>query len=258
VTGPDQPRGLKSDSVLAMTGFDVIQEFPAAMADRAGAWQFLRGFAETWRSALTDSDGFSEADLDAAEARLGLRLPAALREAYQLFGRRADLTSLQDTLLEPADLHLDDQVLVFRVENQAVAAWGIPVSELGQPDPPVFIRLDMADKSTEAWEGWLDRFSHACVEIMLSESLFSDEELGDNRELEEGEAGLLEQHYARLPLPDYPTSQTTIPAIRWFAGPNLIARDDQRTWIWARARTGEALDQIRAELPGEWLMEESY
>ncbi|WP_220449462.1 SMI1/KNR4 family protein [Nonomuraea longispora] len=119
-----------------MTTFEVIQEFPAAMADRAGAWNFIRGFAATWRSPLADGDGWSEADLDAAEARLGLRLPAALREAYQLFGRRTDLTSLQDVLLSPADLKVTDQALVFRVENQAAVFWGIPIAGWSSPTLP--------------------------------------------------------------------------------------------------------------------------
>jgi hypothetical protein len=234
-----------------MTTFEVIQEFPAAMADRAGAWNFIRGFAATWRSPLADGDGWSE-------ARLGLRLPAALREAYQLFGRRTDLTSLQDELLSPADLKVKDQALVFRVENQATVFWGIPIAELEQPDPPVVLRMDLADKRAESWDGWLDRFSHACVELVLSESLFSSEDLGDNRELAEGEAGALERRFTRLPLPDYPTSQTTVPAVRWFADSDLIIRDDQRTWIWVRARTAEALAQIRIELPGDWMMDYSY
>jgi hypothetical protein len=241
-----------------MTTFEVIQEFPAAVADRAGAWNFIRGFAATWRSPLADGDGWSEADLDAAEARLGLRLPAALREAYQLFGRRTDLTSLQDVLLSPADLKVKDQALVFRVENQAAVFWGIPTAELEQPDPPVVLRMDLADKGAERWDSWLDRFSHACVELVLSESLFSSEDLGDNRELAEGESSTLEQRFTRLPLPDYPTSQTTVPAVRWFADPDLIIRDDQRTWIWVRARTAEALAQIRIELPGDWMMDYSY
>jgi hypothetical protein len=238
-----------------MTEFDVIQRFPAAMTDRAGAWDFIRGFAASWRSALSDGDGWSMTDLDAAETRLGLRLPAALREAYGLFGRRDDLTSLQDSLLGPADLEVRDGALVFRVENQAAAFWGIPIADLSRPDPPVVLRADLADKSAERWDGWLDRFSQACVEIVLSESLFSSEDLGDNRELGDGEAALLEQRLTRLPIPDYPTSQTEVPAVRWYADPEVIVRDDQRTWIWVRARNAEALDRVRAELPGDWEMD---
>jgi hypothetical protein len=91
------------------------------------------------------------------------------------------------------------------------------------------------------------------VEIVLSESLFAAEDLSDNRELEKGEAELLDRRYARLPLPDYPTSQTAAPAIRWFTGSDLIMRDDQGAWLWVRARTVEALDALRDELPGDWM-----
>ncbi|RBQ15810.1 SMI1/KNR4 family protein [Spongiactinospora rosea] len=241
-----------------MTAFEVIRRFPAAMADRAGAWDFIRGFAATWRCPLTEGDGWPEANLDAAEARLGLRLPAALREAYRLLGRRTDLTSLQDVLLSPAQLTVEDQALVFRVENQSVSLWGIPVSHLEQPDPPVVVRMETADHAAETWNGWLDRFSHACVEIVLSESLFSCEQLGDNRELADEEAGTLERRFTRLPLPEYSTSQATVPGVRWFAGPDLIIRDDHRAWMWVRARTADALARIRRELPGEWMMDHSY
>jgi hypothetical protein len=233
--------------------FDVGKELTVNAGDRTAAWQFIRGFAARWQSPLADSDGWAEADLVDAEARLGFRLPAALREAYQLFGRRDDLTSNQDMLLRPVELRLDDskEALVFRVGNQNVACWGILLAELDQPDPPVVIRTDMADKDAETWESWLDRFSLACVEIVLSESLFASEDLGDNRELEQGEGELLGRRYSRLPLPDYPTSQTDAPAIRWFTSPDLLMRDDQGAWLWVRARTVEALDALRSELPGD-------
>lgn len=56
------------------------------------------------RSPLTGTDGYTPAELDAAQARLGLPLPAALRDAYQLLGQRHDLTDNQDSLLAPKDL----------------------------------------------------------------------------------------------------------------------------------------------------------
>jgi hypothetical protein len=236
--------------------FDVGRELAAGIGGPEDAWRFIRSFAASWRTPLLEDDGVAEAELDAAETRLGLRLPAALREAYRLFGRRTDLTSNQDVLLGPERLTLDEdgQALVFRTENQAVAHWGVPVAELERADPPVAIRVGLADRSAERWEPWLDRFSAACVEIVLSESLFVSEELGDNRALEEGEAGLLEDRYTRLALPEYPATQT--PGVRWFAGPDVIIRDDQRTWMWARARTTEAIDAVRTGLPGDWMMAE--
>ena len=51
-----------------------------AMMNRAAAWRFLNGFAADWRAPLRPGDGCYAAELDAAEQRLELKLPAALRE----------------------------------------------------------------------------------------------------------------------------------------------------------------------------------
>jgi hypothetical protein len=49
----------------------------------------------------------------------------------------------------------------------------VRLADLDVVDPPVVMRLDMADKQAESWTVWLDRFSMACVEMVLSEYLFS-------------------------------------------------------------------------------------
>ncbi|WP_223184536.1 SMI1/KNR4 family protein [Streptomyces sp. CBMA152] len=87
-------------------------------------WRFIQGFAAHWADALEHGDGWTEADLVAAEERLGVRLPVAMREAYLLFGRRRDLTSNHDELLAPDELYVDDagEALVFRHENQGAAS----------------------------------------------------------------------------------------------------------------------------------------
>jgi hypothetical protein len=51
-----------------------------------------------------EGDGWNEADIVTEAKCLGIRFPAALRRAYQLFGRREDLTSNQDSLLSPSEL----------------------------------------------------------------------------------------------------------------------------------------------------------
>ncbi|MFD8074513.1 hypothetical protein ACFV3E_17940 [Streptomyces sp. NPDC059718] len=63
-------------------------------------------------------------------------------------------------------LHVDDGfggVLVFRVENQDCASWGIPLDRVEQDDPPVVV------ESHEGWVPFLDRMSVAWVELVLSE-----------------------------------------------------------------------------------------
>jgi hypothetical protein len=244
-----------ADSIPAMSaGFDVGQEVASSLGSQQGAWGFLRRFAERWLTPLTEDDGWAEADLQAAEQRLGIRLPPAIREAYGLFGRRRDLTSVQDRLLSPEELEVDatGDVLVYRVENQAVAVWGVPLAALEQPDPPVLVADNF---EVGSWEPYLERFSLACVEMVLSESLFSAPlELSDNRELDPAAAALVEQHFARLAIPAYPLWAEPGGVVRWFTGPDVLLRDDAGIWLWVRARTTLALDAVRARLPGEWLM----
>ncbi|MFD5573601.1 SMI1/KNR4 family protein [Streptomyces cadmiisoli] len=232
--------------------FDLAASLARGVEGRRGAWAFIRGFAAHWvGAALGSDDGWTEADLDAAEERLGLRLPTALREAYLLFGRRQDLTSNHDVLLSPAKLYVDDakEVLVFRHENQGAASWGIFLDSVHEEDPAVFIRLDLADKSAERWEDWLERLSLYFIEISLSESLQADEEVCDYLDPDGNSLELLETHSVRLPFPSYPIGEET----RWFLGQDVLLRDDDGAAILARGRTAGDLDRIRDLIPGDWL-----
>ena len=226
--------------------FDVRAEL-SGVHDRAGAWRFIQGFAAAWATPVTDADGWDAAAMDEVETRLGLTLPAAMREAYALFGRRDDLTSNHDQLLEPKQLYVHDGLLVFRDENQGAARWGV---ETDGPDPRVLMRADLDDDAAEHWEPWLGSFSLTCVDIVLSEVLHADEELSDYREPDEDDLEVLER-YARLPLPEYPAGQ--LPGTRWFAGPDVILREDQRAWLTVRARTPEALTAVCDDFGDGWL-----
>ncbi|NWF30706.1 SMI1/KNR4 family protein [Streptomyces sp. PKU-EA00015] len=234
--------------------FDLVRSLEAAVEDRRAAWEFVRGFAADWSAEpLGAGDGWSEAELAAAEERLGLRLPAALREAYALLGRRTDLTGNHDTLRSPAELYVDEagEALVFRDENQGAARWGILLTDLAQEDPPVRMRPDLADKSREKWEDWLARTSLAFVEIVLSESVHAPDDLVDVLDaLEEEDLEELEQRSVGLPFPRYPEGEE--PGTRWFLRDGVLLRDDG-AWLMARGRTEEALDAVREAIPGDWL-----
>ena len=167
---------------------------------------------------------------------------------HQLLGRRKDLTDNQDTLLAPQDLYLDEDrgVLVFRVENQSCAYWGIRVTDLDQEDPPVVVRADLVGPTADDWAAWLGRVSVAFVEIVLSEALCADEDLmgwvtpDDDTGLPEDIAAT----FRRLPFPEYPISQQ--PGSRWYAHDEIILRDDRGTAMF-RARTEAALDRFDGE-----------
>ncbi|MFG2910526.1 SMI1/KNR4 family protein [Kitasatospora sp. NPDC048286] len=225
------------------TEFDI----PAAMAEsvrsRPGAWALVRAFAAYWGEPLGPGDGFTDAELDAAELRLGLRLPVALREAYRLFGRRADLTSSQDVLLTPTELYVLDGALVYRAENQGCAHWGVLLDDLDREDPPTVGRLDLADKSQERWEPWEESFSTAAAAMALMEKLLEDHELTDFLELED----------------ELPVGLRELPALgrnfRWYQGPEALIGVAEGAWVVARARTPQALEALYEAVPGEWLGE---
>src|SRR6266568_4776093 len=143
----------------------------AALENRAAAWHYVKAFAAAWLTPIEPGDGYPDAELDAAEARLGLRLPAALREAYALFGRRNDLVRNQDVLLRPEKLYVFEGALVYQVENQACARWGVLLADLEAEDPAAVVRSDLADKSQERWEPWSPKLSVALVEMVMVETL---------------------------------------------------------------------------------------
>ncbi|TDC87184.1 SMI1/KNR4 family protein [Actinomadura sp. 7K507] len=229
--------------------FDLVRDLPSALRDRAAAWVYIRGFAATWRTPLGPEDGTPEAALAAVEAGLGVRLPAALREAYALFGRRADLHSNMHSLLAPDGFYVDDrkEALVFREENQGAASWGVLLTDLDKADPPVRIRADLADQEEERWEGWLDAFSVSCIEIVLSEALQADEPVCDHGDFEDFDE--LERRFTRLPFPAYPEGEE---GEAFYAGPGLLLCDGGG-WLSVRARDEETLDRFRDDFPAEWL-----
>lgn len=222
-------------------GFDMGAALERAVVDRHQAWWFVREYAEHFVSPLGDDDGCA---VDEAEERLGIRLPTAVREAYALFGRRADLTGNQDELLSPDRLRMWDGVLVHRVENQACAHWGVaPVGD----DPPVFLRPDLADKRVEKWEPFLDRFSLACVEMVLAESLLLQDGLTECRELEDDvDLARIERAFTPLAVPHVGDS-------RWYANDDVVVRVMGDGFLMVRGRTSAALGAVLEAFPGEWL-----
>ncbi len=104
--------------------------------------QYRQAFASLGRP-LRRRDGIPQKELLAAEKRLGLRVPAALRQYYRVAGRADDFNRAHERLLRPADWSIESRKLVFMVENQGVFPYGIPAGP--QPsgdDPPVFVGED--------------------------------------------------------------------------------------------------------------------
>lgn len=115
----------------------ILGELPSSRAER---WRLVEELIENWFSTVQAKDGYAETELAAAEHRLGVQLPTALREWYLLTGKRMDVWSCQDTQLHPQKLELDaeDDALFFRVECQGCDWLGIRSCDLEMEDPPVY------------------------------------------------------------------------------------------------------------------------
>ncbi len=227
----------------------------ARVRDPGSAFAFIEWFAREWLTPLQDGDGCTAGEVAAAEERLGLRLPAPLAAFYRLLGKRSDLTSHQDRLVALDSLTVEDEVLVYRVEAQGCASWGVRVADLGLADPPTVIYPDCACESGGSWRPFLGSFSLAAVEMVLYEAVMPGRAgCYDDRTLDEADTVRLEQLYERLSFPDYPAwwQPEARPVIRWFGGPDVLLRQGGRTWLSVLARSPASLDRVRDTLPGHW------
>lgn len=98
---------------------------------RTPRWAWLATFIDTWYSdPVTAQDASATEEIDAAETALGVDLPQALREWFELVGRR--LEWVQDLPARPSDLRLHGGLLVPWTENQG--CWRLLITGSG-PDP---------------------------------------------------------------------------------------------------------------------------
>jgi hypothetical protein len=160
---------------------------------------------------------------------------------------------VQDRLLGPKELEVDaaGDVLVYRVENQAVDVWGCRWLRWSNLIHRCSLRTtSRSGAGSRIWSG----FAGVCGDGAVGVAAFCPLGLSDNRELDPAAAALNEQHFARLAIPAYPLWAEPGGVVRWFTGPDVLLRDDAGIWLWVRARTTLALDAVRTALPGEWLM----
>lgn len=218
------------------------QKFAARLATREDRWSLLTDFVAEWHTPLQEGDGYSPEELNAAEQRLGLKLPLALREWYQLAGKRTDLFAIDPyDFTKPQELSIeeDDQnILWLFSETQAIVDWGIRQQDLMLDDPPVY-----------------SENSYASDELLLSNRTFSEfmlqvvvhqtacfTEIGGNASGEENTAGIVVANFQPLGLPpwDWPSCPAQL-----YGGDDVLIELDRDgegyCHLWVAARTENAL-----------------
>ncbi|WP_431678107.1 hypothetical protein [Kitasatospora sp. KL5] len=232
--------------------FDLRVDLPAALAGPSAAFTFVERFAAHLGAPIESGDGFPEEELAAAEQRLGFALPGAMREWYSRFGRRWDLFHALRYPYSPEDLWAEEGVLVWQTEKLFWYACGIPLDRLSETDPPVVTDVGEDDE----WSAHADRFSLACIELLMSQNTLCGDVGGWTRERLPGDAEYLERHFTAVPSLYGPEASGGL--YRWFTDRDVLVCDDRSDedaelgWLHVRALTSEAADRIQAELPGKW------
>lgn len=203
-------------------------------------WSRLASFVGRWcRRPVRDGDGVAPGRIAAAERRLGVRLPRALRELYLLLGRRRD--ALPRTFLVPAapeGLRVRDGLLVLAEEVAGVYALGLRVEDLGVDDPPV-VRWDDAGLP-------LRRVSDELSTFWLQLCLFLRTTALDAPADPAGTRTAVERSYTPLPLAPWPSDLTG--QLRFFGNAETVLWLESQGWVGLAVRSTGALARARQAL----------
>lgn len=211
---------------------EVGKLFERLPQSRSEIWDILRHFFSGWLGALGPGDCCSSQSIREVEQRLGIVLPTALREWYELAGLRESVWSRQDRFLTPPKLRIEDERLIIYVENQSVVKWGIPLEMMGGDDAPVYV------SDPEDPDEWIEEtpgISVFALSQMLLAVKFSEKTFySANGQATDGALAAIAKEYERLDFPDlrwplYPT--------RFFGGQDLLIETDAQTWIWISGRS---------------------
>ena len=207
---------------------DTSSPFATIPSTREGRWQLIRDVIADWFPPLSSDDGYPNP--------IGpVELPAALCEWYQLCGKRSDIWSAQDHFSPPSELQIQNDYLTIIVENQSCAFWGIPIAEIDNDDPPVFV-----DKSSDSWSLENETTTEFALQMLAYNIKWSDgtcwaNGCGDHSALE-----LVRKSYPRFPFPDW---NWPVHPTQFYGTRDLIVEingSDDYIWFWIAARTESA------------------
>ncbi|MGI4790289.1 MAG: hypothetical protein ACRYFS_15735 [Janthinobacterium lividum] len=221
------------------------QNFAVRLSTRSDRWSLLKDFVAEWHSPLKPGDGYSASELDAAEQRLGLKLPLALRECYGFAGKFIEAFSVNPYCFTPLyelSIQEDDhnQILWLFSETQAIVSWGIRQQDLAQDAPPVY--SDNSYVSAELLPS-NKTFLEFILQVIVHQTVCFTE-IGGNAAGKEDTADIVAAHYQPLGLLSwrYPSDLSQL----YGSDDILIELDTDGKgycWIWVAALTETALSK---------------
>ena len=225
-------------------------QFDALPVDRDSSWRLVSRLIANWFEPAALPKGIDTDEIRAAELGLGVTVPAALREWYLRYGNLPAVWNVQDYLLSPSELTVEDNRLLFARENQNVVQWSISVADLDREDPPVAVSDPDGERGFHAAASSVTEFA---IQLLVLNAKFSDRELfRASGQIEDEVVAAIDAGLRRLPFPDlhWPPFPT-----RLYGDHSVIAEVHASTWLWVTARDREAFDavlRIADEAGMEW------
>ena len=136
--------------------------------------ELLQELTSTAFGSSTANDGCPDAEVAAAEERLGICLPDALGDYYAVAGRHPELMGAsghEHTLRvsAPGQLGVEDGHLVFGGESRGLAQWSVRLDDVNWPDPRVHGRSEPGGK----WYSESRRLSSFLIQVAVRQALRS-------------------------------------------------------------------------------------
>jgi len=200
-----------------------------------------------WHTPLQEGDGYSPEELDAAEQRLGFKLPLALREWYQLAGQRENIVAPQNWLVSPAELEIEEEngLLVFHSENQQVVEWGIQADDLDLDNPPVWLDDSGLHDTQQEPIRENDTLSEFVLQMVVFETIVWPQVLQGYSRGASLALDTVEQSFVPLEFPDwhwpvYPT--------RFYGGNDILIQVFGEKELHVAARSRAAFKEVETAL----------
>lgn len=128
---------------------ELAREIRAA-ADARSRFRCIERLAREWHG--VEPIGYEPREVHVATRRLGVRLPAAVRQWYESFARTEGIALAQNFAIPPRDWRLSEHRLSVCIENQG--NWRALV-DLDGDDPPVFVVEHIAvGRLSESFSLW--------------------------------------------------------------------------------------------------------
>ncbi len=147
--------------------------FTQLPSQRDECWRQAAKFIEFWHDPLSDRDGASDDECEAAELRLGVRLPIALREWHSLAGKRWKRLHQGATAFAVNEFVIGGNALTLRTEkafmNRLTIPWGIRKEDLANEDPPVWTLWRHIEPSI-----CVNHFSHFTISCLVYDAVRAD------------------------------------------------------------------------------------